>query len=310
MRPILVALALLGSAPLARAQGTIEDEVGRIVPDLFAGLLGVTLSEELSGSTLRIDNGAGAEDTRLSTFRLPWEESFAIEGLRGALHLEATAGLLLAQDALQLDTPSGLATVKQDWTIVGAQLGAGWGFPVGAGWSLRPGATLAFAYLENEARYNDVAEVELAPLIEGTLVNWDGWAVSPALNLTLERERDPRRLAFGFESRYSLASTSVFGATSEAQEGHDTSRILAARLELGAPLATFPDGSLRSTWDVFVGGIQLGDVEPEALGFDQLLELGAGLSRDFARLPPLRFGVGWLVGEDVRGYSLGLSLGF
>src|SRR5512134_2223832 len=104
--PTLLLLSAAGSA-----QGTLEDEVQRLVPDLFAGILGVTLSEEVSAANLRIDNGAGAEDTRMSVFRLPWKEDFAIPGLDGALHLEATAGALLGEDAVAIDTASGLATV-------------------------------------------------------------------------------------------------------------------------------------------------------------------------------------------------------
>lgn len=309
MRLALAATAMLAAAGPGRAQATLEDELQRVVPDLFAGLLGVTLSEEISGVTVRVDNGAGADDTHLRTFHLPWSDELELEGLPGILHFEAAAGLLLADDFQSFDTASGVATIRQDWTVAGVQLGAGWGFPLGARWSLRPGATLALAYLDNDARYNAAGALELAPQIDGILVNWDGWALSPSANLTLERERDPAALSLGVEARYALSATHVFAATSTTQEGSDTSRALAARVALGAPLDVAADGGIRSAWDVYAGGLQLGDVEREALGFDGFLELGAGWLFDLERLPPLRLGLGWIVGEDVRGYTLGLSLG-
>ena len=74
-RPVLLALA-----SAARAQ-TLEDEVRRVIPDLFAGLLGVTLSEEISGASFRVDNGATADDTHFSTFRIPWSADHALEGI-------------------------------------------------------------------------------------------------------------------------------------------------------------------------------------------------------------------------------------
>ncbi|HEX6882151.1 MAG TPA: Solitary outer membrane autotransporter beta-barrel domain [Planctomycetota bacterium] len=299
-------LAGLALAPAAAGQDELDDALASL-PDLFAGVLGVTLAEEISGATLRIDGSGAADDTRLHTLRLPWHDDFVVPGLHGRLHLEAVAGLMLAEDHLGAQTASGFATVDQDWTLAGGQVGAGWGFPLGSSWWLRPGATLALAYLENDARYNEAGKIEFAPLIDGLLVNWDGWAVSPAGNLTLERERDLARRDWGLEGRYSVASTSVFSASSEAQEGSDTSRTLAARAELGAPFG--PAGAESSSWDAFLGGVRFFDVDPGTLGFDGFLELGLGWTRSFPRVGPLRFEAGWIVGEDVRGYSLGVGLG-
>jgi hypothetical protein len=307
VRACLACVGLLVLASGARAQEEFEETLDTI-PDLFAGVLGVTLSEEISGAALRVEGVGNAEDTHIQTLRAPWHDDFRVPGLHGALHLEAVAGLMRAQDEFGTDTASGFATVRQDWTLVGAQIGAGWGFPLGSSWWLRPGATLALSYLENDARYNEAGRIELAPLIDGLLVNWDGWAMSPAANLTVERVRDPLRLDGGFEARYSLARTRVFEASDAAQERRDSSRTLAARAALGAPTARDPQGGLRSAWDVFAGGVRFLDFERDALGFDGLLELGLGWTQDFPRLPPLRFEAAWLVGADVRGYSLGVSL--
>jgi len=145
----LAAAASLGVAVLAPApcaQTVQEAFADNPIPDLFAGLMNLTLSEEISGASFRIDNGnANSEDTRFSTFKLPWSEEYDLGTGTGRLHLEAAGGLMLADDSLRFDTPSGVATVDEDWTALGAQVGVGWTQPLGRGWAVRPGAALALS---------------------------------------------------------------------------------------------------------------------------------------------------------------------
>jgi hypothetical protein len=79
MRILARLAALLALTSAAGAQG-IEDAIeGNPIPDLFAALLGVTLSDELSGAQLVIDNGdAQSDDTELSTLKLPWSQSLGL----------------------------------------------------------------------------------------------------------------------------------------------------------------------------------------------------------------------------------------
>jgi hypothetical protein len=77
---ILARLAALLALTSAAGAQDIEDAIeGNPIPDLFAALLGVTLSDELSGAQLVIDNGdAQSDDTELSTLKLPWSQSLGL----------------------------------------------------------------------------------------------------------------------------------------------------------------------------------------------------------------------------------------
>jgi hypothetical protein len=303
----LACVLALGSVLSAQGQtGPFEDNP---FPDLFAGLMNLTLSEEVSTATFRVDNGTSmSDDTRFWNLRLPWSHDSQLGSGEDSLRFSATAGVLSAEDHLFIETPSGTATVDEDWLVVGGELGLGWTHPIGRGWAIRPGLALALSYMRNDAEYNDVGRAVLAPLIEEELVNWDAWAATGAVSLTFERPRDPSKLATGWIGRGALARTRVFGATSEVQEGLDSSQFLVLRGEIGGPTAWSRHGK-PLTWDVFSGWSGLYGVDEDTLGFDQVFELGAGLKlRVSPRIPPLRLGAAWLTGPDIRGASLGISL--
>jgi hypothetical protein len=304
--PLRVAALCLTQPITAQVEEAFADNP---VPGLFAALLNVTLSEELTGASYRVDNGGGGvDDTRFSTFKLPWSREVEAGFGHGTLHVSASGGVLLADDGIQLATPFGEARVDEDWTVLGAQAGLGWTCPLGRGWALRPAGALALSYLENEARYNDVGLAVLAPLIDERLVNWEAWAAMGSATLTLEHPRERKRLSSGFSARYALARTWVFDATSELQEGHDTGQFAVVRAEVGAPSGWSPRGASLS-WDVFGDWTGLYDIDEEALGFHEFLQLGAGLTWKVLRLP-LRVSTAWITGQDIRGWSLGLSLAY
>jgi len=293
---------------LAGALGAQDTgELENPVPDLFAGLNALTLSEELSAASLRIENPGPSEDTRLDTFRIPWHTTLALGKSAEVLRLDAALGAMRARDVLRLDTPSGLAAVRQTWRLIGCELRAGLEYTLGAGFLLRPTVSGGLSWLENEADYNAAAELELAPFLEGVVVNWDGFARSCSAGLALERPRARAALDWGVETRAVASRVRVFESSSRTQEGADTSQLALLRAELGAPLGG--PASTFTAWDLGLAGIQLAGMEDESvLGFDSFLELGGGLEfRLSERYPRLRLGLAWLVGDGVRGYSLGLG---
>lgn len=306
MRPaFLVALVL---APSLSAQSAADLLSKTAIPDLFAGLMNVTLSEQISGASFRVDNRSSISDaTRFQTFKLPWKEEFALGSRGDALHLGATAGVLLAQDALHLDTTAGFATVDEDWTALGGQLEVGWSRPIGRGWRLRPGLGFGLAYIRNDTSYNEAGRAVLAPILDEVLVNWDAWAASGSGSLTLEHPRAPDRFSAGFVGRYTLTGTRTFAATSDLQEGGSTSQLLAGRGDLGGPTGWIRNGE-PVHWELFGAWTGLHDIDASVLGFDELFELGAGLSLSAVRrLPTLHFRTSWIFGPDISGFSLGLS---
>lgn len=302
MRAGALAACLLAGPLAAQDTGELENPI----PDLFAGLNALTLSEEIATASLRVESPGPSEDTRLDTFRVPWHTTLALGESAEALRLDVALGAMRARDVLRVDTDSGLAAVRQTWTLVGVELRAGLERPVGGEFLLRPTVSGGLSWLENEADYNDAAEIELEPFIEGVVVNWDGYARSLSAGLALARPRAPARLDWGLETRAVVSRVRVFEASSRSQEGADTSALGLLRAELGAPLGG-PAATL-SAWDLGLAGIQLGGMDETTLGFDSFLELGGGLEfRLSERFPRLRLGLAWIVGEGVRGYSLGLG---
>lgn len=294
-------LVALGAAASAQGSDTLGDNP---VPDLLSGLVFLTLTDEISTGSFRVDNGGDGNDaTTFDTLRLPWRHELGERPGRGWL-LEGVVGVLWADDRVTLDTASGRSVVREDWLAAGAQVGLGWTLPLGKGWGLRPGAALALAYLENDARYNAAATVDVKPLVDGELLNWEAWAFVASGSLTLERPRPRGKLAWGLAGRGTLARTTIFETSSDFAEGADTSWFGLLRAELGAP---FP-GPRRWEWDAFAGWSGLFDVDESALGFDELYELGAGVTLPrHGWIPPVRLGAAWIFGPDIEGWSLGVS---
>jgi hypothetical protein len=307
-RQALSALLFLtvGAVPAAQVIVDLPDE--NAVAHLIGGFGLFSLSKDVTGGSFRIRNGGdGAEDTRLQVFKLPWETDLEVGHGPGTLFLEAAAALLTADDHLEVDTPSGPATVSQDWFSAAALVGVGWTHPIGAGWWLRPGVALSLGYTENEARYNAAGQIELAPAIDGTLVNWDAWSASGIASLTLLHARALGPVELELESRYAWTETEVFEASSDFQEGRDSGQLWLTRVDLDGPT----DWTLRGQgvrWTSFLGFSHLPSAR-DSLGFTEFWELGAGLELPrIGRIPPLALGLAWVTGLDLRGWSLGLSL--
>ncbi len=302
---------VLALAPSLRAQGSAQLTRGNPVPDLFAALVNLTLSEELSTTNLQVhDDRPGVDDTRVRTLRAPWSRDFDVGSRHGELHVGAAIGALLASEGLVVPSAFGPARIDQDWTVLCAQVELGWTRPLGAGWNVRPGIALAIAYLENDAEYNAAGEAVLAPLLDGVLANWDAWGSLGALTLTVEHPRDPERFSYGVVARYAAVSSDVFAATDEFQEHSDTSQFAAVRAELGG-LTPLTAWGAPIRWDAFTSWTGLFAIDEQTLGFDHLIEFGGGLSlRPMPKLPGLRFGASILDGADVTGWSAGLSFAF
>lgn len=300
-------------APRAHAQAPAQlDE--NPVPDLFASLMSLTLTQEVSGGTFRIASSSPeSEDTRVNTYHLPWRSELA----DGELRLDGAVGVLTARDRLARTTTSGESVVRQDWLALGAQLGLSAGVELGSAWELRPGVALALAHLANDASYNAAAQADIAPGVDGVLTNWDASAIVASASLTLEHPRELERLDVGFVARAVAATTHVFGSTSEVLEGTDGSEFLLARVEIGGPIglprAGVPGpGAHRAGgavgWDASLAGVRLLDIDREALGFHEFLQLGAGVSfTPWSGAPALRLSGTLVDGPDITGWSLGLG---
>jgi hypothetical protein len=198
--------------------------------------------------------------------------------------------------------------VHQDWLAYGGLVGAGWTLPLPDGWRLRPSTSVALTRIENDARYNDLAQQVLPPLLEGTYVNWEAWAATTLLSLALLEDLQVGPVAVHLRGRYSFAYSDVFEATSSFQEQADWSRYLAARLDLDGPTPLHL-GARTLEWGCFLGYAGFYDLQDDPLGFDHLYESGLSLSSPtFSGLPDVQVSGALIFGADVSGWSLGLGV--
>lgn len=304
-------LALLSATASARGSGTevVVDLQSNAIPDLLTSLFAISLTDGVSTGSFRIESGSeNSSDTRLSTLHVPYRHEFDVGSSLGTLELSAIAGALWADDEVQFDLDRGRAEISEDWLSIGGQVGAAWKFPLAPCWTLSPGVGLGLLYTQNDARYNAVAAEVFQPALDGRLVNFEAWATVASLSLTLEKERVHGELDWGLVARGTAARTDVFSGTSDFQEGADEGQVLVARAELGGPTGwNFSADSVD--WDAFAGWVALYDVDRDVLGFDSFAQLGGGLTlRPIDALPRVQFGGAWIVGEDITGWSLGLSL--
>lgn len=263
----------------------------------------------MTAGTFVADSSApGFDDTRFRTFRVPWRRDVDFAGRAEALRLEASIGFLTAKDHIELATPSGLSVVDEDWLSAGVLLGAGWRLPLAERWRLIPGLAFSLSRLENDTRYNAVAQTDIAPANDGILFNWDAWAASAIASLAVEHERELGPTTACVRARYAWSLTDVFSATNEIQEGTDENGFLLLRAEVEGP-TPLTLGAHELGWDAFAGGALLDRTSADVLGFDRFYQLGGGIDVPTPKwLPPLRLSGAWIFGPDVRGWSLGLSL--
>jgi hypothetical protein len=301
----LLVLVLTSSTAGAQAQAFDDNPL----PDLFAGLMSLSLSKEVSSGWFRVDNDtAQSDDTRFSTLRVPWSDEFDVGLPLGRLSVELDLGALWADDRLEVDTVLGRAAVDESWSVYGVQGGLGWSLPLSESWRALPTGQVGLAYLRNDASYNAPAATLIKPLIDGDLVNWDAWAVSTTGAFTLERVRDREQLSWGLVGRHAWVETRVIETDSSFHAGRDTSRLGLVRAELGGPSSMHIAGE-AVPWSVDVSWIELLDVDRAALGFDSFGQLGAALELPLVRgLPRVRAGTALILGEDIQGWSVGASI--
>lgn len=300
-----IALSVLVTPAIAQSE-TFETNP---IPDLLSSLFAISLTEGISTGTIRIDNGREPrDDTHLNTLHVPWSTKVDVGSSLGTLNVRAIVGGLTAKDGTSVDLDAGEARISNDWLAVGGEVGVGWNFPLAERWYLTPGVGLGLSYTRNDATYNELGEQVLAPLVEGILANWDAWAFVLSTSLTLERTRPLGVLDWGLTLRGAATNTDVFAASSDFQKGSDTGEFVVTRFELGGPTGASVNAESLD-WDAFGGWVGLYDLDRASLGFDSFFQIGAGLSlRPFEGLPRMHFGGGVLAGEDVTGWSLGLTL--
>lgn len=322
LRPAFrVVLAAAAFAPLSAAQTVDElrqqlrDDIGvRRQTAFVAGFVDLSESPQLSAASLRVP---GEPDVDIETYKAPWRDLVSVFGI-GNLRVEAGLGYFLArarlEDLFEGALPGAETALATRWEGVSGYFGIGPRVPIGADLYLTPLVDVSLSYLENHARYGGPGAPVSAALLDGIVFNWHATTLAAGGALLLEHEvRLAEETTLTSLARYDVRWFDTVHATDAAQTSGAELQRMTLRTDLGAPVGLeLLDGPLR--WNTHFAYTRFLGSDDDGIGFADYFELGAGLASPIplpgGRSTALQLAGAVMYGEDVRGWTLGLSLAF
>ncbi len=319
--PTIIAGLLLTTAGLrAQTLDEIRDQIRQDLDpgtfaSLVAGFVSIDLFPQVSSGTFKVENDdPRAPDSRIDTFKFPFQWNPKVGNLPGELYLGGGFGYLKETDSVILDLPvngnivsSQIDSISTAYNAMGT---VGWTFDLGGGFGIRPVAGLAYSRVENEGRYDAVGNIIWKPLLDGIVLNWklQAYTISAGASLLYRQSFDWGRMEG--DLNYMHTWTKVFDATDISQEGEVQNDFLAARLD-------FVYRTGEKIWEnpldfrIRTGLFQILTPNVDPLGFKTLAEVGLGAELDLSDsgLPLSRIGFmgSFFAGQRTQGWSLGIT---
>jgi len=315
----MLALGLFAAAP-SQAQ-TLNDLRAQLAEDLgdlhfaksFTGLITAADELELSGARYRID---GDIDTKLTVFNLPFQRSFpfAEERFAEALHVEGALGYADANqsvaDIYNGAAPGAATSVDTDSLTYAGLIGAGVDLRLGEALTFTPIVNFGVAYLRNETDYGGPGAAFSAALADGIAFNWDAWAMSAGVAGRLDYVAPlSETLTLELVGRYDIRWTDTFSTDNSAQDFSTTSQFLTLRADLTGPTGYQVQGN-ELNWRTTLGYRAF--IEGDLYDTQHLIQLGGALelTGDLPLDSTLALTAAVFVGDDITGWTVGISVGF
>jgi hypothetical protein len=229
------------------------------------------------------------------------------------LYLEGNASYTRYDPTFVATSGSEQRAIPFKWNSVAATGGIGWDFPIAPDWKFRPIFNFTIGHVESDASIaasiiEDKTGRELSFLTGGRMK-----AIGYGGSLMIDWERYRTDYEIDLEIRYSHIKLESVDSTSTGVEGKALARSMGVWGRWRAPTGkTVFDRPLRYVLEV-AGSNYYGDTG-DALGFDRLLSLGAGIEFDTSKYDMIvartRFVLRRLTGRDVQGVSLGIAVSF
>lgn len=301
-----------GHAQPQTLTGEIREQVrGARLGSGYAQLINLSASPELSAANYTV-SGSGP-DASLDVYRIPYQSHWFTAGTGTDIFWRASAGYLQMKQYLpvQVEGTAGSA-IDGKWSAASGTAGVLVKVQLGEGFTLEPALDAGVARLRNDAHYRGGAAL-VRPLLDKVLFNWetDAWLVTPTLGFAWNA--DGTRSRFSVAGHVARSWIRSFNATDPIQDFSETANVYSLRARYAAPLghtlAQRPlDGVVYAGYTGFFGA------NKNALGFDAVAEVGAGLewpltpgSGDLLRL---RLTAGYLAGRNVQGWNIGLGIAY
>ncbi len=268
---------------------------------------------ELSGARFSFDD---ADRTRLSNFSLPLQRNWRAFGDDAPeLYFESSIGFARAKQRTS-DLYAGLAPgleteVESDWTTFGALVGAGLRYELTETCAFTPIVNLALSHIDNDTDYGGPGANLTRAIADGLAFNWEAllWGVGGAARFDWAQNfGDDHELRL--VARYDLRWIGVLDDDDPAQDFTSRSQILTLRGDLVGPTGLDFEGPIQ--WRATLGYRRF--LEGQLFGANELVQLGGAIEVDVHESLPvgraLTFSASAFFGDDVRGFSVGVSLTF
>lgn len=312
----LAAVGVLRAQTIDDLRAQVRDSVGVARQAAFlAGVIDLSESPQLAAGSLRITPGT---DLDVDTWKLPWMDRFAIAGTPTEVRVEAGVGYVVGRssvaDLWSGSLQGGETEVHTRWEGLSGYVGAGPSFELAPDLRLSPILDLSLAYLENHARYGGPGASFTASVFDGILFNWHATSYAVGAAGVLEHEaRLAADTSLSSLVRYDVRWFDGIHSTDPAQDIEDDLQRVTLRTEFAAPTGLrLWDGPLH--WNAHLGYARFLGLPTSVLGFLDYFEIGAGLETAMpvggTPFRTMRLSGAVLVGEDVYGWSLGVSVAF
>lgn len=277
------------------------------------GIIDLSETSELSAATLTVD---GDPELHLSTIKLPWRHEYELGDGAPQLHVEAGLGWFHSEgvfpDLWSGSLPGFETEVRARWTGISAYLGAGPRFDLGHGLHLTPMLDGSVSYLTSDGDYAGPGAAVTAALTDGIFFNWSATSLAAGTSLLLEHDLDlGAQAGLASQLRYDLRAFDVVRSTDTAQDAEDAVHRLVARSEYRAPVGlALLERPLQ--WNAHAAYLRFLGPDADVIGFDDCFEFGLGLllPLEGSLLGAATMSGAVIVGDDVRGWTFGVSASF
>lgn len=314
---LCVCAASLSAQTLEQLREQLRHDVRAIrFPTFLAAFLGLSEEAEMSGGQMRVDDGTSAME--LTVLDLPWRREVELGEGSPSLVFEATVGyakaLQTVADAFGGALPVLATSIASRYECLGGTLALGPSFALGDGFRTDLIAIGGIGYVQSRADYGGPGAPVVSALFDGILFNWEATYAIYGGSWILRHEGwrlgeviiEPRL-------RYDLRAIAPLATDDDAQDDRATVQWSVARLGFSGP-AHFELGCGGVDWSADVAYKRFLDTAGHLLGFDDYVEVGAGLhwacERDLPLASQLALDGALLFGENIFGWTIGLSVHF
>jgi len=308
---------LLTPAPALAQAGTLSVQEGEDIlvgSDAKEALIAFTnfvIGPGIPGTRLAVNRGGGRADERLSILKGSLQPEFDLPSERWRLRLDGGLGYVAATTPIDISNGTEPVRFDTERQLLSGRIGAGGSYLWFEHVDVRPMLSVAVSQIKSTADTNGV--IPFARASQADIIDWRVNVASLFGSLEIDYDQfwgDTRWEVIGTYSHGYHRSYNASRGVIEFSGHTDTIGALIRRsAHTGADLFSIP-----LDWNVFASYTGFIGLDPDVLGFNSLLSVGAGLDLrvrkrpfDIGNLRSVGLNFSAVLGENVAGGTLGIS---